>query len=60
MIKQKLNEDYLRYTIGGRVINISPYATYNTRTHRSYPNYGAIWSNVGHTVVNGWISTLGR
>ena len=34
---------------------LTPYMLYNTKTHKTIPDYGAIWGKAGQTVANGWL-----
>lgn len=57
---QKLSSTELVEVIGGKIIRLTPYLLYNTRTHKTYADLGAVWRTTGRTIVNGWASSLGR
>lgn len=52
---EELNTVSLSKVIGGKIIRLTPYVLYNTRTHKTIPDNNAIWRTATHTVVNGWL-----
>lgn len=56
-IKQMDNlcEDDLQKIVGGKIRRLTQYVLYNTKTHKTIPDYGAIWGTTARTVTNGWL-----
>ncbi|MBW0442815.1 hypothetical protein [Lactobacillus crispatus] len=50
-----VNNIELNRVVGGKIIRLTPYMLYNTKTHKTIPDYGAIWGKAGQTVANGWL-----
>lgn len=55
-----LDESQLEKIVGGKLIHVTPWQFYNTKTHKYSADNSAILSTTGQTMVNGWSSTLGN
>lgn len=40
---------------GGKIIRLTKYVLYNTKTHKTIADNNAILQQLGHTMVNGWV-----
>lgn len=54
----RISDESLLKIEGGKIIRISQWSYYDTKTKKYYADNAAIGSTLGHTVVNGWVSSF--
>lgn len=51
----ELTNDDLSKVNGGKIIRLTKYVLYNTKTHKTIADNNAILGQLGQTMVNGWV-----